>query len=170
MFALLEGDSMCLDVCCLLLGNTPFIGPEEQIPEVQNDFYATPEDQLTPDQETEAYITYMSQGLLLLFNNMIQWKFSSALFAAIRRTQFYPLALQRIVRIIGREGMPNPTRDGQKLGKSCRKLLPHFVGLDVVTPEIVEILKSKVSQSVAARLLTPMTPLEMQESILNLWA
>jgi hypothetical protein len=171
IFALLEGDPMCLDVISILLFRTPFIGPEQELEEREDEFDETPEDGLTPDQDSEAYCFFMESGPILLFSNMAKWNFSSALFASIRRSEFYPQVVQRIMRIIAREGMSNPTRDGRRLGKTCRRFLPHLLGSGVLSEDTVERLQShRVSTTVSSALLEPMTPEQMVHSIPHLLA
>jgi len=166
IFALLEGDTMCLDVICLLLFHTPFIGPEEEIEAVERDFDRTPETSLTPDQDSNSYCFFMEAGPLLLLSEMSNWHFSSALFASIRRTQFYPQIVQRLARIIAREGMKPPTRDGKRLGKLCRRIISPLVGREVLSAEVEQLLRSRpVSERVAASLLEKSSSLNTVEVI-----
>jgi hypothetical protein len=171
MFALLEGDPMCLDVICIMLFRTPFIGPDEELEKQENEFDCVEENGLTPDQDSAAYCSFMEAGPILLLSTMASWNFSSALFSSIRQSQFYTKAVQRIARIIAREAKVNPTRDGQRLGGLCRKILPHLLGSDVLSVDAVRILKAKrVSTSVSSALLEPLTPEQMLSSIPRLLA
>jgi len=171
VFALLEGDPMCLDVICILLFRTPFIGPEQELDEREDEFANVEEDGLTPDQDSEAYCFFMEEGPLLLLSNLANWNFSSALFSSIRHSQYYAQAVQRIVRIIGREGMSHPSRDGLRLGKRCRKILPHLLGSDVLSMDVINFLKVQpIPRSVSSVLLEPMTPEQLLSSLPQLLA
>jgi len=171
VFALLEGDPMCLDVICILLFRTPFIGPEEEFEKQEDEFDSVEEDELTPDQDSEPYCLFMKAGPILLLSTMAKYNFGSALFSSIRHSQFYAQAVQRIVRIIAREGQSNPTRDGRRLGELCRRILPHFLGSDILPVNAIKILKAQpVSASVSSALLKPMTPEQLVSSLPQLLA
>lgn len=157
LFALLEGDPMCLDVICILLFHTPFIGPEEELEQWDQVFDRTPEDSLTPDQDSNAYCNFMKVGPISLFTEMSKWRFGSAFFASIRKcSEFYPQVVHRILRIIAREGMSNPTNDGKQLGKMCRKFLPSLIGDGILSAEMeTTLISGPVSNAVATKLLLP---------------
>jgi len=157
LFALLEGDPMCLDVISILLFHTPFIGPEEEVEKRDRVFDRTPQDSLTPDQDSDAYCNFMKAGPILLLTEMSKWRFGSALFASIRkRSEFYPQVVHRILRIIAREGMSNLTNDGKRLGKMCRKFFPSLIGDGVLSAEVEKkLVTCPVSNAVATKLLLP---------------
>ena len=63
----------------------------------------------------------MSTGPLRLLVEMTRYKFGGALFAALTESEFSPLFIQRLLRLVGREAIG--TYDGIKLGKMARAIL-----------------------------------------------
>lgn len=85
----------------------------------------------------------MSTGPLLLLVEMTRYKFGTALFEALKRSEFYHLLVQRLLRLIAREAIG--TRDGKRLGPMARKILSKLSDLFN--------LRQPVSKSVADKLL-----------------
>ena len=85
----------------------------------------------------------MSTGPLRLLVEMTRYKFGAALFSALKKSEFYHLLVQRLLRLIAREALG--TRDGTKLGPMARKILSKL-------PDGID-LKWPVSKSVADKLL-----------------
>ena len=86
-----------------------------------SEFSNIPPTQLTGDQDSKPYVKLMSTGPLRLLVEMTRYKFGGALFAALTDSQFYPLFVQRLLRLVGRETIG--TNDGIKLGKMARAIL-----------------------------------------------
>lgn len=99
---------------------TGYIGPEEENPD-SRDYNDCPPTELTPDQTKDAYIRTLSEGPLLLLQEMTRYKLGMALFEALRQCQFYHLLVRRLLRIVAREAQG--TTDGVKFGRSARTIL-----------------------------------------------
>ena len=84
-------------------------------------FSNTPPTELTFDQESKAYVRFMSTGPLRLLVELSKYKFGNAMWAALKQSEFYHLFIQRLLRICGRETLS--THDGVKLGPMVRKIL-----------------------------------------------
>ncbi len=123
LFALLEGDPMYVDVLIQTIHWTGLID-HESCDEKFNGFNDAPT-LLTPDQDSKPYVKLMSTGPLRLLVEMTQYKFGSALWSAMKESEFYPLFLQRLLRLIGREKIG--THDGVKLGPLARKILMNII-------------------------------------------
>lgn len=124
VFALLQGDPMHLDVLIITMSNTPLIGTTDEIIDKTHMFheYRDARHQLTPDQETRSYIKTLQTGPLFILQQAGRVDLGLALFAAMRKSPVFPLLIQRMLRLIGREGMETP--DGKELGPMCRELVP----------------------------------------------
>jgi hypothetical protein len=157
LFAILAGDTMYVEVLAQTIYWTGYIGPEEEN-EHENDFHKCPPTRLTPDQTKDAYIRTLSEGPLLLLQEMTKWRLGLALFAALRQCQFYHLVVRRLLRIVAREAQK--TNDGVKLGRLVRTILGKgILGRDTllqpVTVEVAEnILKNAKSKTLAPALVT----------------
>jgi hypothetical protein len=123
LFALLEGDPMYIDVLIQTIHWTGFIDHDgdDNNRVFSNGFSNCPPTKLTPDQDSQSYIKLMSTGPLRLLVEMTKYKFGGALFEAMKESEFYHLFLQRLFRLVGREGIN--TNDGSKLGPMARKIL-----------------------------------------------
>lgn len=143
LFALLEGDEMYVDVLIQTMHWTGFIGSEDEGEDCRDEFHNIPPWELTGDQETKQYCKLMSTGPLLLLVEMTRYKFGTALFEALKRSEFYHLLVQRLLRLIAREAIG--TRDGKRLGPMARKILSKLSDLFN--------LRQPVSKSVADKLL-----------------
>lgn len=65
---------------------------------------------------------------------MTKYKFGGALFVTMKESEFYPLFLQRLLRLVGRETIIG-THDGTKLGPLSRKILLQVLpGINLKTP------------------------------------
>jgi hypothetical protein len=120
LFALLEGDTMYLETLAQTIYWTGYIGPEDENQDA-NSFSDCPPTSLTPDQTKHAYIRTLSEGPLLLLQEMTRYKLGMALFEALRQCQFYHLLVRRLLRIVAREAQE--TKDGVKLGRLARVIL-----------------------------------------------
>lgn len=123
LFALLEGDPMYVDV---LIQTIHWTGLIDHDGDSNNDTYSEefsncPPTQLTGDQDSKPYVKLMSTGPFRLLVEMTRYKFGGALFAALTESEFYPLFIQRLLRLVGREAIG--TFDGIKLGKMARAIL-----------------------------------------------
>jgi hypothetical protein len=99
---------------------TGYIGPEDKNQDSRS-FNDCPPTSLTPDQTKHAYIRTLSEGPLLLLQEMTRYKLGMALFEALRQCQFYHLLVRRLLRIVAREAQE--TKDGVKLGRLARVIL-----------------------------------------------
>jgi hypothetical protein len=63
----------------------------------------------------------MDEGPLSLLHEMTKYKLGMALFAALKKCQFYHLLMQRLLRLTAREALQ--TSDGRALGKKARAIL-----------------------------------------------
>ncbi len=99
-----EGDPMYHDVICILLSWTPF-------------------------SVKEAYCSFMKAGSILLLSTMVKYQFSLALFSSIHHSQFYAQAVQRMV-CMGASLILLEMDEGREL---CRRILPHFLGSDILS-------------------------------------
>ena len=125
-FALLEGNSMYIDVLILTLTNTPFIGPEEEAKEKLLLFqqYTDARVNLTPDQVSKDYCRTLKTGPLYILHEIGKLKFGAALFAAMKKSKVFYLLIQRLLKLVGREGLGY--EDGIELGPMSRELLPQL--------------------------------------------
>mmetsp|Transcript_13575 Transcript_13575/g.28068 ORF Transcript_13575/g.28068 Transcript_13575/m.28068 type:complete len:328 (-) Transcript_13575:984-1967(-) len=170
-FGLLEGDKMYVDVLILTLHATPLIIEEERN-ETDGDvlsrgFYDLPPSQLTPDQDSAPYVRTMSEGPLLLLKRMCDCVIGKALFAAMARSDFYHLLVQRLLRLAAREALG--TRDGLRLGKMARSVLSHmFVIPTLLTNPLTKTQADQVMKAASVKLTTPfVTTANAIESLLN---
>jgi hypothetical protein len=120
LFALLEGDTMHVEVLAQTIHWTGYIGPEDKNQD-ENSFSDCRATSLTPDQTDDAYIRTLSEGPLLLLQEMTRYKLGMALFEARRQCRFYRLLVRRLLRIVARE--VQNTKDGVKLGRLVRVIL-----------------------------------------------
>ena len=121
MLALLEGDPMYIDVLIQTVHWTGQIEHESADDERHVGFNNCPPTQLTPDQDSKPYISFMSAGPLRLMVEMTRYKFGHALWEALKESAFFNLFVKRLFRLVGRETLK--TRDGIKLGPMARKIL-----------------------------------------------
>jgi len=61
---------MYLDVLVLLMTHIQFIGPEEESEKRENYFANIPPTSLTPDQDMDAYVFMIKEGLVLLWQSL----------------------------------------------------------------------------------------------------
>jgi hypothetical protein len=120
LFALLEGDTMYVEALAQTIYWTGYIGPEDENQE-SSSFNNCPPTSLTPDQTKLAYIRTLSEGPLLLLQEMTRYKLGMALFESLRQCQFYHLLVHRLLRFVAREAQE--TKDGVKLGRMARVIL-----------------------------------------------
>lgn len=123
-FALLEGDRMYLDVLIITMTNTPFIGPEDIAKEklLLYQQYTDARVNLTPDQESKDYCRTLKTGSLYILCEVGKMKFGPALFSVMKESKVFFLLIQRMLRLVGREGLG--FEDGLELGPMCREVLP----------------------------------------------
>eukprot|EP00986_Skeletonema_menzelii_P020725 scaffold32136_cov166-Skeletonema_menzelii.AAC.2 len=113
---------MYIDVLIQTIHWTGFIDHDgDDNNDVFSGFSNCPPTKLTPDQDSKPYVKAMSTGPLRLLVEMTKYKFGGALFKAMKESEFYHLFLQRLLRLVGREGIN--TNDGSKLGPMARKIL-----------------------------------------------
>lgn len=148
VFALLEGDTMYVDVLAQTLYWTAFIGEGEE--DLEYSKWEVPPTKLTPDQETPSYAKTMLQGPLLLLTEASRYCFAPALWEALRQSRFYHLLCQRLLRLVAREGMNG---DARKLGKSARHILAAMINVDAIPP-IGDAQVSETILSTANQVLT----------------
>lgn len=152
VFALLEGDPMYIDVLIVTLTGTPFIGPEDLAKEKIILFheYRDSRQQMTPDQDDEVYIKFLKIGPLRILQAAARLKLGVGFFVALRKSPVFHFLVQRLLRIIGREGTETP--DGVALGGICRELLPLIC--DGMMPEAIKkLLKDPLDMEKALKLL-----------------
>ncbi|CAB9529476.1 expressed unknown protein [Seminavis robusta] len=124
VFAMLQAHPMIIDVFILTMTNTPLIGTKEEIADKTHMFheYRDGRHQMTPDQQTSSYILTMKAGPLFLLQQVGKLDMGVAFFAAMKRSKVFPFLVQRMLRLIGGEGIEAP--DGVGLGPQCREILP----------------------------------------------
>ena len=164
-FALLEGDRMYLDVLIISITNTPFIGPEEEAREklLLYQQYKDARVNLTPDQESPDYCRTLKTGPLYILSEIGKLKFGAALFAAMKESKVFYLLIQRLLRLVGREGMG--FEDGKELGPMCREVLPQICKGDMM-PDTVENLfqRGPMDPDGAAKLLEKVPEFDSPEN------
>jgi len=126
LFGLLEGDPMYIDVLIQLITCTSLIVREgtNVDHDVENKFYKSQMSStklLSPDQDSAPYTKCMAEGPMKLFTSMLNYQFKDALWAAISKSEFYHLFIQRLLRWVAREAQN--TLDGRYLGPNARKIL-----------------------------------------------
>lgn len=128
LFALLEGDPMYVDV---LLQTIHWTGRIDHESRERDAGFDGPPSELSPDQDTRAYVYFMSRGPLGLMAAMARVKFGTALWAALRDSEFYHLFVRRLLRLVAREALG--TYDGVKLGPVAKKILQSMLpGVDLL--------------------------------------
>ena len=147
VFALLEGDEMYVDTLLQTMywtaeiiesdWDSGYMGREG----FGND---CPPTQLSPDQDTEPYIKTMKEGPVLLLECVAKYCFAPALWAAMSRSEYYHLFVQRLLRWTAREA--KKTKDGLALGPIVRKILSSMFR-DVVTT-LSKPVPEKVAESI----------------------
>lgn len=152
LFALLEGDSMYLEVLAQTLYHTGYIGPESKCKN-EWDFENCPTDELTPDQDKDAYIRTMKEGPLLLLREMSKYKLGLALFAALRQCQFYHLLVQRLLRLTAREALKKA--DGRALGKMVRLILGDGILSGVKVAPVSKKTAKSIIENAGSTLTSP---------------
>lgn len=125
---------MYIDVLIQTIHWTGLIDHEEcDNDKFSNGFNNCPPTKLTPDQDSKPYVKLMSTGPFRLLVEMTKYKFGSALWAAMKESEFYPLFIQRLLRLVGRESLG--THDGKKIGPMSRKVLMKlFPGINLEKP------------------------------------
>jgi hypothetical protein len=141
LLALLEGDTMYVDVMMQTLYWTGFISKKDRI----GRWGDIPPTRLTPDQNDHPYVKAMAEGPLLLLLEMTKYGFAEALWAAMRNSEFYHLLIQRLLRLIAREVLG--TRDGLRLAPMARKVLPKLCDVEH------SLLSDRVAKSVAEKII-----------------
>lgn len=132
----------------------------------RNDFYDAPPTQLTPDQDSEPYVKTMSQGPLLLLVEMTKYVFGPALWAALGRSEFYHLLVQRLLRLTAREA--KQTRDGRKLGRMARRVLTHMVPVTGLESPVSSETGDFILEQAGQQLISPeIVTTERVQQILN---
>jgi len=144
LFGLLEGSQMYVDVLIQTMHWTGEI--VEDGPNIGRDGFNGPPTELTPDQDARPYARTMSEGPVLLLESMARWSFAPVLWAAMAKSEFYHLLIQRLLRWIAREAQK--TRDGLALGIQARKIMTSMF------PDISSALTKPVSIEVAAAILS----------------
>ena len=152
LFALLEGDTMYIEVLAQTLYWTGYIGPEEEN-ENERDFDNCPPTALTPDQTKPAYIRTMKEGPLLLLREMTKYQLGLGLYAALKQCQFYHLLVQRLLRLTAREALK--TSDGKALGKMARTILGKGILSDVNVAPISEETAEDILNNAGSILTSP---------------
>lgn len=136
LFALLEGDPMYVDVLIQTIHWTGLIDHDgdSNDKKFSDGFSNCPPTNLTPDQDSKPYVKLLSTGPFRLLVEMTKYKFGGALFVTMKESEFYPLFLQRLLRLVGRETIIG-THDGTKLGPLSRKILLQVLpGINLKTP------------------------------------
>jgi hypothetical protein len=96
LFALLEGDTMYLDVLMQTLYWTGFIRKKDD--RVGGQCWGDiPPTRLTPDRDDHPYVKTMAEGPLLLLLEMTKYGFAEALWAAMRNSEFLSLSRPALV-------------------------------------------------------------------------
>jgi len=154
LFAFLEGDPMYIDVLIQTLHWTGFIAEDG----VEKDFDAfnIPPSMLTPDQDSAPYVQTMSEGPVLLFNEITKHVFGPSFSAAVQKSEFYHLLIQRLLRLTAREVLG--TRDGKSLGKKVRQILGRillFEDFDLTQGMISKTAADNILENVSSSLTTP---------------
>ena len=127
LFSLLNADPMIIDVLIQTIHWTGRIDDEDL---ERDEGFNGPPTELSPDQSAKPYVQFMSRGPLGLMVAMSQFKFSPALWAALERSEFFPLLIRRLLRLVAREAMG--THDGTKLAPKSRKILQNLLpGIDL---------------------------------------
>ncbi len=174
LLGLCQGNPMYMDVLCLSVSNTEYIGPLEKYlkgclfrahcksyPHSKR-FQA---DRVSPDQDHIFYIKFMNIGPLAICREMMKYNFRNAFFASIQRSDYFHLLIVKMLRIIARETLGKS--DGFYLGQTCRVLLPYMlldyssVVLDdqgnypsLLSNEAKLIFEKKLDQMTAKRILS----------------
>jgi hypothetical protein len=157
LFALLEGDTMYVEALAQTIYWTGYIGPEDEN-EDANTYSDCPPTSLSPDQTKFAYIRTLSEGPLLLLQEMTRYKLGMALFEDLRQCRFYHLLVRRLLRIVAREAQE--TNDGVKLGQLARVIFGKGIlgrgsMVDPVSVETAEnILENAESLTLTFRAVT----------------
>ncbi|KAL7551035.1 hypothetical protein ACHAWF_014236 [Thalassiosira exigua] len=145
VFGLLEGDEMYVDVLIQTMHWTGEIihydwdSGYDGRPGFGND---CPPTQLTPDQDTEPYVRTMNEGPVLMLECVAKYNFAPALWAALAKSEFYHLLVQRLLRWAARETLK--TRDGKALGGKARKILSGmFAGISGLLKQIMSVEASQ---------------------------
>lgn len=154
LFALLEGDTMYLEAVAQTLYWTGYVGPEDECTN-ENAFYNCPPTKLTPDQEQSAYIRVMDEGPLSLLHEMTKYKLGMALFAALKKCQFYHLLMQRLLRLTAREALQ--TSDGRALGKKARAIIGNGILGCVKVAVVSKTTAANILENTASVLESPQT-------------
>lgn len=149
LFGLLEGDPMYIDVLIQTMHWTGLIKVEsdEASEEFEEGFSNVPPTELTGDQDSKAYIRSMMNGPLRILNEVMKYNFQDALWGRMKKSEYYHLFVQRLLRWIGRESCSHPTQDGKELGPLARKIICK------ICPTVRFDEDSPVSQEVADALL-----------------
>jgi len=147
---------MYMDVLCLFMSGTPYIGPEgEELENAKLEFQscmAKPTSTLTPDQYTNSYVNAMKSGPLLLLDEIIkqcnkerQPNLILALFHRMKQSIVYHLVIQRFLRLIARQVIG--TKDGKELGPYCQRILPYLCH-DMMSKRVEKLLSSSKEEPI----------------------
>jgi hypothetical protein len=121
-FALLEADPMIIDVMISTFTGTPHMGVDT--PPV-NPLHLLVKDrpvlELTGDQESDAYIAFISRGPITLLQTLLYGEFYPAFQVALQRSSLFPLLVRRLLRIITRE--VEGTKDAMTVSFHCKGVL-----------------------------------------------
>eukprot|EP00571_Detonula_confervacea_P012164 CAMPEP_0172311392 /NCGR_PEP_ID=MMETSP1058-20130122/14646_1 /TAXON_ID=83371 /ORGANISM="Detonula confervacea, Strain CCMP 353" /LENGTH=443 /DNA_ID=CAMNT_0013024555 /DNA_START=75 /DNA_END=1402 /DNA_ORIENTATION=- len=158
VFGLLEGDEMYIDVLIQTMCCTGEIIKEEDSGERSG--FNCPPTQLTPDQDTPAYVRTMKEGPMLILECVAKYSFAPALWAALGYSEFYHLLIQRLLRWVAREA--KKTNDGKGLGSKARMLLSSMF------PEIAGSLKQPISVEAAEKILSESSALLSKPSSITI--
>jgi hypothetical protein len=121
-FALLEADPMIIDVMISTFTGTPHMGVDT--PSV-NLLHLLVKDrlnkELTGDQESDAYIAFISRGPITLLQTLLYGEFYPAFQVALQKSSLFPLLVRRLLRIITRE--VEGTKDAMTVSFHCKGVL-----------------------------------------------
>jgi hypothetical protein len=166
LFALLEGDTMYVEVLAQTIYWTGYIGPEDEN-EDSRAFSDCPPTELSPDQTKFAYIRTLSEGPLLLLHEMTRYRLGMALFDGLRRCSFYHLLVHRLLRIVAREAQK--TNDGVKLGRLVRVILGKgILGRDSMLDPVSVETAENILENAEDELLTSSVSTEEIEALLGI--
>lgn len=148
VFALLEGDEMYVDVLCQTMHWTgEIIKTDWESDYSGRDGFGNdcPPTKLTPDQDSAPYVRTMKEGPVLILECVSKYCFAPALWAALSRSEYYHLLIQRLLRWTARE--VKKTRDGLVLGETVRRVLSRMF------PIVANSLSQPISEKAAENIL-----------------
>lgn len=117
---------MYVDVLIQTITWTPLIDHDgDENDAINSAGFNGPPWELSPDQSSKHYVRVMSNGSFRILVEMTKYKFGNAMWGALKKSEFYHLFIQRLLRITARETMGTP--DGVKLGPMARKILQNVL-------------------------------------------